>query len=256
MVGFQRDPWSLLPWTFLKFQTTQNLKWLFAFVLGNSQSVRSWSGRWPPQVPAEARESISPLSLPPWQSKRGHVPWLCLWTSPTWTQNQEQMRQRQRVVTTHLQQSDIKHWRLGFRPPERFLQLLNLLWYVLLPFTRSSSPQPILRTLCVTDALFWCSLVWLIFLFWSGRWLREQEATSFVCNKESLPVPNGRDQMGVHLPWKVVGRSALANWSINSISQEEVLLFSLNMSVCGQTILIRRRRWADLRRSVILPQLT
>lgn len=29
----------------------------------------------------------------------------------------------------------------------------------------------------------------------------------------------------VHLPWKVVGRSALANWSIYPISQKEALLF-------------------------------
>lgn len=62
MVGFQRDPWSLLPWTFLKFQTTQNLKWLFSLVLGNSPLCEVLE--WAVAAPSPSRSPwvhISPL---------------------------------------------------------------------------------------------------------------------------------------------------------------------------------------------------
>ena len=107
------------------------------------------------------------------------------------------MRQRHRVMTTHLCRSGAKHWRLRFWPPQYFLQHwtccgVSSLHEALHPTVHSKS-------LVCNGCPFFFFFFFLVFSYLSvclgKEWrLREQEAISFVCNQETLLVPYGWDQ--------------------------------------------------------------
>lgn len=110
MVKLQNDLQSLLSWTFFKFQTIQNLNsFFFSLVLEDSTLCEVLGvGNSHFHVPVEANESI----FFHFSGSQSIGRSLCsVWNSPTRTQNQEQVRQRHRILRVHLGQSSGKHCR-------------------------------------------------------------------------------------------------------------------------------------------------
>lgn len=148
------------------------------------------------QVSIEANEFLSP-SLPSWQSKHeqasssvlGHLLPALIWTMKT-------EHEDTRVMTTHLCQSGIKHWRAQILTSTILLQHwtccdISSLCEALQPTVHS---EGLVCNGC--PFFFFFGIFLFVFLSGKGPGIREQEAISFTCNQESLLVPYGQDQIG------------------------------------------------------------
>lgn len=134
------------------------------------------------------------------------------------------VRQRHRAMTTHLWWSSLKWRRLRFWDPESFWNLWPC--FDMHPFPSFHPPvhSPFWEARIKWILFFSVFSDFFFFLAGGGGVFKRARGSYFHLQPTVFTGTQWMRTKVVQLPWKVVGKSALGKWSINSI-QEEVLLF-------------------------------